>query len=138
MEWVSYWLGQLLVVCPLSLCSIPNHYISCRHDKFGVESFVGGLGFLPGHRRQPLQAPYLQCCESQLRSPPLILRLLPYPRTLSCPGDAFYSHPPSLADFHSFSFPSGHVSCPSPHLILNHPFPFLSPLPPSSFPLCLF
>ena len=36
-------------------------------------------------------------------------------------------HTPSLADFHSFSWPSGHLSCPSPHLIFNLPIPI--PIP---------
>ena len=30
--------------------------------------------------------------------------------------------PLSVADFHSFSWPSGQPACPSPHLILNSPF----------------
>jgi hypothetical protein len=35
---------------------------------------------------------------------------------------------PSVADFHSFLWPSGHLSCPSPHLILSPPI--LLPNPP--------
>jgi hypothetical protein len=33
----------------LSLCSISSAYISCRQDKFGVKSFVGGLVSLSLH-----------------------------------------------------------------------------------------
>jgi hypothetical protein len=39
-------LDQLLVSHTLSLCSIPCACISCRQDKFWVESSVGGLVFL--------------------------------------------------------------------------------------------
>ena len=45
------------------------------------------LGFLHDYRRLSLQVPCPQCCESQLRCP-LILGHLPYPRSLSLPGDA--------------------------------------------------
>jgi hypothetical protein len=36
-------LGRLLVGHSLSLCSRSGTCISCRQDKFGVESFVVGL-----------------------------------------------------------------------------------------------
>ena len=41
--------GQLFVVHPLSLCSIPHAYISCRQDKFWVKSVVGRLVSLLFH-----------------------------------------------------------------------------------------
>jgi hypothetical protein len=90
------------------------------------------LAFLPGYRRWPLQVPCPQCCEPQLRSPPLILGSLSYPRSLVHPGDAPppASLPPSVADFYSFSWPSGCLSCPT--LILNT-YPH-SPLHPLSLP----
>jgi hypothetical protein len=39
----------------------------------------------------------------------------------------------SAADFHSFSWPSGHLSCLFPHLILNPPVPSPILVPPSLF-----
>jgi hypothetical protein len=53
-----------------------------------VVFFVDPLEFVPGYRRWPLQVPYPQCFESQVRSPSLILGNLCYPRSLSRPGDA--------------------------------------------------
>jgi hypothetical protein len=50
---------------------------------------------------------------------------------LSCPGDIPTFSPLSIADFHSFSWPSSHLSCPSQHLILNPPFPSLLPSLPA-------
>jgi hypothetical protein len=54
--------------------------------------------------------------------------ILPFPRPLSHPRNA---HPHaitlSVTDFHSFSWPSSHLPCPSPHLILNPLFPSPSP-----------
>jgi len=80
-----------------------------------------------------------QWSESQLRSPSLILWCLPYPKSLSCPGDA----PPtssalSVADFHSFSWPFSHLlSFPTPDTELL-PISPLSKFPPSFFLLWLF
>jgi hypothetical protein len=80
-----------------------------------------------------LQVLYPPCYESQLGSSPFILGHFPYPRSLSCPQDASYLPTPSVADFHSFSWPSSHLSCLSPHLSLT-PL-LLSPYPlPHSFP----
>jgi hypothetical protein len=42
---------------------------------------------------------------------------------------------PSVADFHSFSWPSGHLSCPSPHLILIPPQPLSHAVPFLHLPL---
>ena len=62
-------LGELLVVLPLSLCSIFHAIISCRQDKFWVESFVGklvcllyhlGSCLVTGWRRWSFQIPYPQ------------------------------------------------------------------------------
>ena len=58
-------LGQLLVSHSPSLFSIPYASISCRQDKFWVESLFGGLislllGFLPGYRKWHLQVTYSQ------------------------------------------------------------------------------
>ena len=53
------------------------------------------------------------------------------------PGDSHHHLTPSASDFHSFAWPSGHFSCPSPHLIsLIFQVPSLY-LPPMSilFPL---
>jgi hypothetical protein len=86
------------------------------------------LEFLPGYRRWPLYVPYPHCCEAQLRLPPFILGHLPCPRSLSLSlsGNASTSPPPSVTDFHSFSWLTDHLCCPSTHLILH--------LPPPKFP----
>jgi hypothetical protein len=108
-----------------------------RNQKFSewVGVPIDPLGFFPVCKRWPLQFPYPPCLESQLRSHPLILGSLYYPRSLAGPKDAA-SHPLHLsaAHFHSFSWLSDHLSCLSPHLVLNPPFPLsLSSLPPSAF-----
>ena len=54
-----------------------------------VDVSIAPLGFLPGYRRWPLQVPHPQCCVSQLRSPPLTLGHLPYPRSL---GDIYFDN----------------------------------------------
>ena len=63
---------------------------------------------------------------------PLILGHLLYAKSPACPGDTH--HPYSLvADFHSFTWPSGHFFCLSPHLTLN-----TTPQFPSRSPQVLF
>ena len=117
--------GRLLVAHSLSLCSIPSPCIICRHDKFWVAGFVGGLMSLSLHF---LQVAYPQCSESQLRSPLLILGILLYPRSLSCLGGAATpptSSPLSVADFYSFSWPSSI----SNYLCPFHSWSWFSPLP---------
>ena len=140
---IGFKLGELFVGHILSHCSIPHLFISCRQDKFWIESFMGELmslliaplGFLLSYRSLPLQVPHTQCCESQLRSSPLNLGCLPLTQvsvsSWRCP---LISLLPSFADFHSFSWPPSCLSCPSPHLILNPLFPSPSPLPPSAIP----
>lgn len=93
--------------------------------------------FLPGYRRWPLKVLYPQCCESQLRSPPLILVCFCYPRSMFLPGDAS----PQLPTLVSCRFPfllmvirpslqSLPTSDPEPSLhlplhSLSHPVPSL-------------
>ncbi|EDL27184.1 mCG144766, partial [Mus musculus] len=89
-------------------------------------------GALPGYKRRPLQVPYPQCCQSQLRTSPLILGHLCYPRSLSLPGDAPYIPTPVSCRFPFILvaiWPSL-VSIPIPDPEL--PFPSPLPLPPSS------
>jgi hypothetical protein len=113
---IRYWY-RLLVDHSLRLCSIPCVCISCRPDKVWVVSFVGELVYLLLHWVScPLQAPCPQCGESQLVSSPLIHGCLPNPRSLSCPGDVIHFPTLSIAYFHSFTWPSGHLFCPSPHI----------------------
>ena len=57
------------------------------------------LGFLPGYRRESLQVPYAQCCESQLNTTLLILGCLLYPRTLSHPVETSYLSMPVSCRF---------------------------------------
>ena len=135
MGWVSSWVGYCLAQSSVSApCSVPAFLVD--RINFGLKVLCvswcpyNATGFLPGFRRWPLQVPYPQCCESQLRSPPLILQLLPSPRSLSLSGDVPASSPPLVADFHSFSWPSGHPSCASPNQILNpHSPPMSLPMP---------
>ena len=83
------------------------------------------LGFLPGYRRWPLQVPYPQCCEPHL-APPLSLRRLPYPKSLSLPGDSPTS--PSLLQVSIHSH--GHLAVPPvPPYTWFQPSPFPSPFP---------
>ena len=79
------------------------------------------LRFLSSHRAWPLLVLYPQSCESQLWwSPPLIRGCLP---PIAGPCHILKKSPtspsPLVADFHSFSAPSDHLSCPSPYLIPN-------------------
>ena len=94
------------------LCSLPSTCITCRQDKFWVESFMGGLVsllllwgscWLQEVVSSGSISPVL-CCESQLRSTLLILGCIPYPRSLYLPGDA--SHILTHANCR-------HVSCSS-------------------------
>jgi hypothetical protein len=68
---------------------------------------------------------------------PEFLGNLPYPRSLT---SWRWKPPPhtslSAADFHLFSWPSVHLSCPSPNLILKLPLPLCLPPTPVPF-LCL-
>ena len=132
-SWSRYWLA-------FSLYSIPLICISCREDKFWVESFVGRLvslslhwGFLPGYRRWPLHVPYPQCFESQLRIFTLILwetlsqvsvsswRCLLHPQYFNC------RFPFILMAFWWFFLspctPDPDSSHSTPHL-LSHPVPY--------------
>ena len=106
-----------------------------KHGCVGVS--IVPLGFLSGLRKWSLQVPYSQCSESQLRSPPLILEHLPCPRPGIVLEIATTTSPLSAVDFHSFAWPSGYFSCPSPDLTSP---PFQVPslhLPPMTilFPL---
>jgi hypothetical protein len=131
-------LGWLLIPHPTlpSLCFIPHACISYRHN-FGLKYLWVGwcldcsLESLPGDSRWPFSVPYPQCSELQLRSPPFILACLLYPRSLSHPGNASHLLTLSVADFHTFSWPS-HLSFFTP------PFPFPSlflPVPSLHLPL---
>lgn len=127
-------LGWSLVGHSLSLCSILHPCIYCRKD-----NFLGGFVYLVIHWSFCLATEgglfrfyTLNAVNHSYELSPLMLGCLPYPRSLSLPGDAPYSTTLSFADFHLFSWPSGHSSCPYTHLILNPVFFSLSPLPPSS------
>jgi hypothetical protein len=83
MGWVSSWVGYCLAQSSVSApCSVPAFLVD--RINFGLKVLCvswcpyNATGFLPGFRRWPLQVPYHQCCESQLRSPPLIPRYFPY------------------------------------------------------------
>ena len=87
-------LGQVLVGHSLSLCYIHSSFISCRQDKLWVENFVGELVSLSLHWSSCLATGggllrvHITNAESQIRTPPLILGCLTYPRSQSLPGDA--------------------------------------------------
>ena len=125
----------------LSLCFIPCACLSYRQNKYQVQSFVGGLVCL-----DPLRSCLTTevgssdsmslMCESRLRSPPLTLGCLLYPRSLPHPGKFSPNPSPLLvADFHSFSWPSSQLFLSFPTLDPDSTL-FLSPLPhlPSSLP----
>ena len=110
---VSHFLSLLLCLCFYS------------QDKFWLESSVGGLVSLLLHWGFCLATvgglyrfhiPIV--CESQLRSPPLILGYLPYSRPLVLEL-SLISSLLLVVNFHSFSWPSSHLSCLFLHLILN-------------------
>ena len=93
MWWVSSWAGYWLTI-PLGSALSPVPALLVDRINFGLKMLWVGwclynsTGFLSHYRRWPFQVPYPQCSESQLRSPPLILRCFLYPRFLSHPGDA--------------------------------------------------
>ena len=57
------------------------------------------MGFLTCYKTWPLQVPYPQYCESQLRSSPLILEPLPYPSSRCYPGEHPQLHIPTSCRF---------------------------------------
>jgi hypothetical protein len=143
MEWVSswatYWLAIPSVSALLPLPALLSEY------KFWVESFVDGLLSLSLHwgsclptreERWPFQVSYLQCCESQLRSPPLILGHLLYPRSPSYSGNADPTATPvNCRSIHShghlvISFVPLHIGSGIPPTFPPIPSPTL--FPPSS------
>ena len=133
---------QLLVGCSLSLYSISCPWISCRQDKFWVETFVGGLvsqflhwgvclftgGNLFRFLTQMLWVtakgiPIWFLGTSLIPGPCLVLEMVPISSSLL------------VADFYLCSWSSIYLFCPSPHLILKPSLPYTSPLPSSSLPL---
>ena len=122
-------LGQLLVRHSLGLCLILNLCISCGQDKFWVRSFVGGFVSLLIHGGSCLATggdPFRFHIPSAV-SPPLIFRYPPLSQ-FSVTSWRYFSYPWCVSDFHSFPWPSGHLSCPFSHLIMNS-FPIPLPIP---------
>ena len=80
LPWASSWAIYLLVISSVSAPSpVPSFLVDGMHLgwKFcwRVGIFIASLKVLPGYRRWPLQVPYPQYCEWQVRSPSLILRV---------------------------------------------------------------
>ena len=98
------------------------------HQWVGIH--IPPLGALSIFWRWSLQAPYPHCWAFWLRSFTMNSGILPHPRSMGLPGDS----PCTQHIFHSFFWPSGHLSCLSPYLILL-PIPLLPPFPPKSLPL---
>jgi hypothetical protein len=124
--WASYWLAIPSVSAP------PSVFLGDSIN-FGLKVLWVGwcLYCFTGYMKHPLQVPYTQCNESQLSSPPLFLR------SLSCSEDNPYLIIP-FADFHSFSWPSNHLSWTFPQLswILHashYPLPLSSLLLSASY-----
>jgi hypothetical protein len=123
--WDGSHVGPVIVWPFPCLCSILHICISCRQHKFGVESFVGGLVSLLLHR------------DSYLAKGGGLLTVASYPYWFTEASliiglfQVLEMHPTSLpqsiTEFHSFSWPSGHLNCLSPYLILS---------PPHSLPIC--
>ena len=133
-SWVSYWLAILSLSAP-SIPPSPCACISCRQDKFWVKSFVGGFMSLLLHWGSYLVigAGFFRFhIPNAVRSPSLILGHPPYLRSLSRPGDAPHLPTPSVADIHSFTWPSAI----SPSLFTPDPDPPMAlPIPsPIQFP----
>jgi hypothetical protein len=97
---------------------------------------IAPMNFLPGHIGCPLQVLYSQCCESQLRSLPLILGCLLYPKSLAHSQDALLLPIPTSYRF-LLILKTNWQSLLSLLTSDPEPFPFLtpSPLPPSSLHL---
>lgn len=130
--WDRSQVGQLLVGHSLSLCF---HLHACRinlHLKYFGVGWCLCLAIRSDHFRF-----HICSSEPQLKSPPLIFGCFPYPRCPSCPGDAHHLFTPISVNFHSFAWPSSHLSISFPYLILYASF--ASPYPFSSFPpsICL-
>ena len=95
------------------------------------------LGFLPGFRRWPLQVPYPQCYESQLKSPHWFVGTSLIPCLSLVLKMTLSSLPESVADFHTFSWSSSYFVYPSQTWYwasIPLTIPFLSQVPPS---ICL-
>jgi hypothetical protein len=122
-SWTRYWLTTPSVSAPT-----PIPAIFCDRISFGWKfcGWVGvpipPLGLLPGHRRQPPQNLYPQCCESQLRVPPLILGCLPFPGLIS----SWRCLPPPPNQYISVHFHG--------HLVIALPLPPPDPEPPPNSP----
>jgi hypothetical protein len=102
-------LGQLLESHFLILCSIPLPAFLTDRINFALKilwfswSLFCSTGLLLGYRRWPLQVLYSQYKKSQLSSSLLILRHVPYPRSLSCSWKFPHLHIPVGSRF-AFTF----------------------------------
>ena len=135
-------LGQLLVGHLLiSVPSPPIPALFVRQDKFGVGSFVCGLVSLLLHWGSCLATEgdlfrfyFPNAMKSQLSLLHWFLGTSLTPDLCHILEMSNTFPPPSVSDLHSFSWPSGHFSCPSPYLILKSQSPSYLHLPPSSSP----
>ena len=113
-SWASYWLA-IPSVSALS----PHPWISCREDKFGIESFVGGFVSLLFHWGSwiatggglfKFHTPMLW---SQLSTVPLIFGVPSlFQDSVSSWRWSPTSPPLSVIDFPSSAWPSGNPCCP--------------------------
>ena len=133
--WVSGWVELLR----------GQHAPVCKNNRESLIILGIGacpLGFLPGNRRWPLQVPYPQCCESQLRPSPLILWQM---RTLSQVSISSWRwpSPPHPSQLHISIHFHGYlaISPVLPHTwswnSLLLPIPSLFQSPPTHTSICL-
>lgn len=102
--WTTYWMAIPSVSVPF-----PHSCISCTHAVFLIGKFMCGVMALllpwghclalSGYRWWHLQVPHAQYSKSQVRLTLLILKWLPYFRSLSHHTDLFMCSPLSIADF---------------------------------------
>ena len=136
MRWVSSWAGYCLVIPPVSAPSlIPTFPVDrtdlwfkvywmcwCSYCSTGVPAWLQRGGSFRLHI--PMLWVTAKFTPIDSWAPPLS----------QVSGTSL--RPPPVVDFHSFSWPSDRLSCPSSHLILNATphFFLLTLLPSSSLP----
>jgi hypothetical protein len=130
----SHWTIFLLISAPFLFL----HFF--RQEQFWVQNLkVASLHLraLSMDWRWSLQVPSPHCWAFWLRSSSLSPKRLLHPNYLGHSGGSLCTPSPEAAYFHSFSWPSGILSCILPYLLLT-PSPLPLPSPSQVTPIILF